>query len=357
MTETIECYQEIIGQKYAWEEAVQVCKQNKAQITEFLDIRKPSEIFFAGCTSPYYAGMCAAAFWRSETGMQAKAIPSSELVLYPATYYPNPTDNPILIALSRSGKTTETLLAVEEFNRRYPGRVIVIGCNPDSQLTRIAGLNILLPNSAENTIPQTRSLSAMFLSTLLITAYYTGQIEMIDALHQAPSKVDSILLDSDAKVKALIGEREFKNIFVLGSGPLYGMALEIGLKLMEMTNTDAFSYPFLESRHGPRSLIDENTLVIGMYSRGGLKYEAQLMDELTSKHGATTLAIIPQAGWETGRVSASISVDSDWPDGYLSLAYLPVGQLAAFYCAIAKGLNPDVARNHTPFVEIQRFDN
>jgi glutamine---fructose-6-phosphate transaminase (isomerizing) len=357
MTETIECYQEIIGQRTAWEEAVQVCKENKAQITEYLDIRKPSEIFFTGCTSPYYAGTCAAAFWRSETGMEAKAIPSSELVLYPAYYYPNPTGNPILIALSRSGKTTETLLAVEEFNRRYPGRVIVIGCNPESQLTKMASLNLLLPKSAENTIPQTRSLSAMYLSALLITSYYTGQVETIEALHQAPSKVDSILEGSDAKVKVLIDGREFKNIFVLGSGPLYGMALEIGLKLMEMTTTDAFSYPFLESRHGPRSLIDENTLVIGMYSRGGLKYEAQLMNELTTRHGATTLAIVPQAGWETGRVSASISVNSDWPDGYLGLAYLPVGQLASFYCAAAKGLNPDTARHHTPYVEIQRFDN
>ena len=86
------------------------------------------------------------------------------------------------------------------------------------------------------------------------------------------------------------------------------MALEIGLKCMEMTTTDTFSYPFLESRHGPRALIDDRSLVVGLYSRSGMNYEAQVMSELTDRHGAATLAMVPQAGWTTGNVTSSLSL-------------------------------------------------
>ena len=149
--------------------------------------------------------------------------------------------------------------------------------------------------------------------------------------------------------------KTYRNVFILGSGPLYGLTTEIALKCMEMSNTDTFDYQFLEARHGPRSLIDENTLVVGFYSRGGKKYEARLMKELTEKQGATTLAVVPEDGWETGPVTSTVSVNSSWPDTMLTLPYLPVGQLVAYYCAMAKDLNPDVARNHTSFVEIEKF--
>ena len=202
MSENIQCYQEIITQKLAWEEAVQVTKKNKAQITEFFDTLKPSSVFFAGCTSPFYAGTSAAAFWKSETGMDARAVQSSELILFPSIYYPGPLSQPVLITLSRSGKTTETILAVDRFNHRYPGRTLLIGCNPQGPLVDMARLSVILQKSAEQTIPQTRSLSAMYLSTLLITSYYSGHIELMEILEQSPSLVDPIIQNSESKVKS-----------------------------------------------------------------------------------------------------------------------------------------------------------
>lgn len=354
MQSQIQCYNEIITQKSAWEEAVRVTSQHKAQIVEFFDGTKPSEVFFIGCTSPYYAGVAASAFWRMETGIQARAVPSSELVLYPSLYYSGLRSNPVLIALSRSGKTTETTWAMEEFERRYPGRTILITCNPESPMTALAKLTIRLPESDEKTIPQTRSLGAMFISSLLVEAYYSGLVDVVNILEQSPSRVDRIIQNSDEVVRSMFAAKRYNNIFILGGGPLYGIAHEIGLKCMEMSGADTFSYTFLETRHGPRALIDENSLVVGLYSHSGLDYEADLMDELTTNHGATTLAIVPHAGWKTGRVSTAISVDCEWPDGLIGLAYLPAGQLVAFHHAISKGLNPDVARRHTQFVQIVR---
>ena len=94
---------------------------------------------------------------------------------------------------------------------------------------------------------------------------------------------------------------------------------------------------------------------LGFIAISGLHYEAQVMEELTEKHKATTLAITPTSDWETGTVTASVSLDCDWLDRLTALMYLPPAQLVAYYCAVSKGLNPDVARMHTQYVEIKRF--
>jgi glutamine---fructose-6-phosphate transaminase (isomerizing) len=355
MSSKIECYDEIMTQEHAWQEAVQVSLQHKAETNAFFEAANPTEIFFIGCTSPYFAGTVASAFWKAETGLPARAISSSELVMFPSIYYSGLKSKPVLIALSRSGKTTETIWAMEEFERRYPGRSVLIGCNPQGRLAEMARLKIFLPESGEKTIAQTRSLGSMLISALMIAAYQSGNLEAIEMLKSAPARASAILKNSEATIKGLFETKRYHNIFILGGGFFYGIAKEAGLKCMEMSTTDTFSYTFMESRHGPRSLIDENSLVVGLYSRSGLHYEAQVMDELTQNHKATTLAITPTRNWETGKVTASISLDHDWPDNLSGLLYLPPTQLVAYYCAVSKGLNPDVARLHTQYVEIKRF--
>jgi len=351
----IECYTEIMTQEHAWQESVRVSLQHKAETSAFFEATKPTELFFIGCTSPFYAGTVASAFWKAETATPARAISSSELVMFPSLYYTGLDSKPVLVALSRSGKTTETIWAMEEFERRYPGRSVLIGCNPQGRLAEMARLKIFLPESGEKTIAQTRSLGSMLISALMMAAFQSGNLDAIERLQSAPARASAILKNSEATVKALFENKRYQNIFILGGGFLYGIALEAGLKCMEMSNTDAFSYTFMESRHGPRSLIDQNSLVIGLYSRSGLHYEAQVMDELTQKHQATTLALTPTSGWETGKVTASVSLDCDWPDSLSGLLYLPPTQLVAYYCALSKGLNPDLARLHTQYVEIKRF--
>ena len=175
MNTKIICYDEIKTQEHAWQEAVRVSLQNKAKINAFFDQAKPTEIFFIGCTSPFYGGTVASAFWKADTGLPARAIPSSELVMFPSIYYSGLNSNPVLIALSRSGKTTETIWAMEEFERRYPGRSVLIGCNPQGRLAEMASLKILLPESDEQTIPQTRSLGSMLISSLMMAAFQLWQ--------------------------------------------------------------------------------------------------------------------------------------------------------------------------------------
>jgi len=355
MSHPYHCYTEITRQAEAWQEGVDAVLAQSAAIRSFFDEMQAGEIIFAGCTSPYYVGISAAAYWQSALGIHTKAVTCSELIQFPASFISTRQGKPVLVIISRSGKTTESLLAVDQFEKRFPGRTLYIGCAPESQLAQTARLSILFPKGYEETLAQTRSFSTMFLTVQMIGALLSGQEETLKILKAAPAVVERIVRGTEPSIANINQGLSFQNIFYLGSGPFYGAARDAALKMMEMSISEVLCFPFLESRHGPKSLIDENSLVIGLFSQAGRGYEAQLMDEYTIKHRATTVALIPDATCDPGRVSYRLPVGCLWPDSIQALAYLPVVQLMAYYRALAKGVNPDLSRNLTQFIEIARI--
>ena len=194
----------------------------------------------------------------------------------------------------------------------------------------------------------------MYLAALMVGAIIGRQDHIVKALRQSPLIVPQVIQRNEAIIRSIYNGRQFQNIFYLGSGPLYGIAREATLKMMEMTISDTICVPFLESRHGPRSLIDEQTLVIGLYTHAGAGYEANVMEELTLNHKATTVAVIPEESWDTGQVVHKIAADCAWPDEILGLSYLPAIQLIAYYRALQKGVDPDKSRNLTSYIEIAK---
>jgi glucosamine--fructose-6-phosphate aminotransferase (isomerizing) len=354
MNHPYNCYFEIINQAEAWQEAVDNVLAKSESILAFFDEMDPGEIIFTGCTSPYYAGISSSVYWQSALGIQARAVPCSELIQYPSSFYSTRKGKPVLVVLSRSGKTTETLWAVEQFEKKFPGRTLLIGCLPNSPLEKMIPMNVMLPKAYEETVPQTRSFASMYLAAQMVGAIISRQVKTLNSLKNAPGIVKRIIADVEETIKEIYKDKIFKNIFYLGSGPFYGVARESTLKMIEMTISDTICVPFMESRHGPRSLIDENSLVVGLYGRAGNGYEAKVMDELTRNQGANTVAIIPDPNWDSGKVTYKLSVDCDWPDDILGLSYVPCIHLLAYYCAVAKGVNPDTSRNLTSYIEIAR---
>jgi len=351
MKQPYNCYYEIINQKEAWQEAVDVIVSNATRIDAFFKTNPHNQIIFTGCTSPYYAGESASAAWQSILGIQTRAVPCSELFLFPDSYYPKGGD-PILIILSRSGKTTEALWATGEFEKRYPGRSLLIGCSENTPLNELVSMSLILPKGFDTSLPQTRSFSSMYLATQLAGMQLGQQQENIGILKSAPKLFDGIIQRTEEQIAKIIQAGDFNRIIYLGSGPLNGIAREATLKIMEMSFSNVFCFPFLESRHGPRSLIDEKTLVIGLLSHSGLKHEARVLHEYTQDFGATSLAIVPNQNWGTDNATHVISTLQDWPDEILGLSYLPVIQLIGYYRALKLGANPDKSKNTTAFIEI-----
>jgi glucosamine--fructose-6-phosphate aminotransferase (isomerizing) len=229
-------------------------------------------VVVVGCGTSYYlAQTIASAF--NQNGRNAIAVPGGEWARRPSSYVAK-RDGICVIALSRSGESTETVQAVDA-SRATGLRTIAITCEKDSSIDRAAAETVYLPTHGQEGVVMTSSASLMLIAGLRMAgAALDSAITADAAAHLA------ILGDIDADVIA--GRQHF---VYLGAGAYYGVASEGALKLQEMSLSYAQTFHPMEYRHGPISLIDERSLVVLLYSEDTLEEEAKLAREIQDKGG------------------------------------------------------------------------
>ena len=164
-------------------------------------------------------------------------------------------------------------------------------------------------------------------------------------------EVGNWLMDNYESYAKELGENlDLDRFYFLGSGIRYGLACEVNLKMKEMTLTHSEPFHFLEFRHGPMSMVNENTVVVGMLSDANRVHEAKVLAEMKML-GATVAALGKSP---SGMISdADVEFESGIPESVRGVLYLPVLQLMAFYRSVAKGLNPDRPNNLTAVVKLE----
>jgi glutamine---fructose-6-phosphate transaminase (isomerizing) len=343
------CYGDIRTQAEAWNAALAVVDEQVKEIRELLG-QPPDDVLFTACGSPYYMWLSNATLWREKLGARTIAFPSSEAMLFPGTTLPE-GGRPVLLAASRSGETTETIRAINAFSERFPGRTILIGCRPGSTLDKLADVSVMIPEGYEDVIPQTRSFGSMYLAAQYLASLLANDNDLADALRRLPGALPSLLDRWDQTIHSM-AETKWDSAVFLGGGPLYGVAVESALKVTEMSLSKAVAYHTLEVRHGPRSVIDEDTLVVSLGSRRGERHENLVLGELAESTGPRILALSPDGVDDHGDVATEISVGADIPEHALGVLYLPLLQLLAYHRAVHKGADPDESQNLTSYIEL-----
>lgn len=340
---------EITGQPEAWRSTLGAFIAARAALEDFLKQVDFAQILVVGCGSTHYLAQAAAATLTCCTGIPARAFPSSELWLFPDATFP---DRTLLLAVSRSGTTTETLWAQERFRGTYGGPVLAVTCYPQNPLAQQADFVLAAPDAQEQSVAQTRSFTSMLLLTQALTAVLAHDVRMLDRLHQLPDALGDLAGRMGDIPQRLGTDLDTERIFFLGGGPLYGLANEAMLKAKEMSLSYAEAYHPLEFRHGPMSMVDEYALVVGLLSDTGLVEELRVLKDM-QELGARTLALIEDgSALADGQPDYIIELRSglnEWERGPL---YLPVIQRMAYHRAMAKGLDPDRPSNLTAVVEL-----
>ena len=326
---------EIISQPEAWVQALDVV--NASALPKAGDYEM---VLFTGCGSTYYLSLAAAALYQELTGRPARAVPGGELLLNSQNYMTS--TKTLLVAVSRSGTTTETVKAVEKFKAEKRGDIVVIS-NYDEVLSRLADVNIVIDKGQEESVAQTRSFASMYVAVTAFCARMARRADLLSAMHSLP-KVGERLIEKYESFAKEIGENlNFDRFYFLGSGIRYGLACEVNLKMKEMTLTHSEPFHFLEFRHGPMSMVNENAVVVGMLSDVNRVHEAKVLAEMEELGG--TVASL-------GEKDADVEFESGIPESVRSVLYLPVLQLMAFHRSLAKGLNPDRPANLTAVVKL-----
>lgn len=337
-------YQEIMSQTLAWDGALTAVARQTHALQALWQQGKYGSVLFSGCGSTYYLSLAAAALWREYVAAPAGAAPAGELFLYPkATFGPAPDGKSLLVAISRSGTTTETIVAAERFKEDGRGDVVVITNYGDTPLAKAGDVTIIIPEGQEESVAQTRSFASMYVAATALVMTAAGRDDLLRAMAGLAPAGKDILEKYEAPARALGEDLALDRFYFLGSGPRYGLACEVNLKMKEMTLTHSEPFHFFEFRHGPMSMVRESSAVLGLLSTEKKDWEKAVLQEMTELGGRVI---------SLSEEGADVCFNSGVPEAVRNVLYLPVLQLMAYYRSMAKGLNPDRPANLTSVVEL-----
>jgi glucosamine--fructose-6-phosphate aminotransferase (isomerizing) len=335
-------YNEITSQPTAWAQALEVTTRLQGDIDLLWNNYSKLPVIFTGCGSTYYLSLAAAALFRELASRAAMGVPAGELLLYPDTFYR--TDQPhILVAISRSGTTSETIAAAKRFREMKRGPVVVITNDGSTPLADLGDITIAIPAGQEKSVAQTRSFASMYIAAVALAVQVADRDDLRKEMTRLPGLGERLLVDSLPIVKTVGENLDLDSFYFLGSGSRYGLACETNLKMKEMTLTHSEPFHFLEFRHGPMSMVRENVIIIGLRSMLRFRYEQAVLNEMKVL-GGQVFAIADR--------DADLCFNSGLPEEVLNVLYLPPLQLMAYYRSLARGLNPDQPHNLTAVVQL-----
>ena len=284
-----------------------------------------------GCGTSYNLALSVASAL-NRAGVSAIAVPAGEWEIRPDTYVSTGTKVEV-IALSRSGETTETVAAAVA-SRARGHRVLSITCEPSSALCAPAHEVIEFDTHPEEGIVMTASASLMLLAGFALAGLPVD---------------DALTTRAEVGMKALqsLNLSEFhkrSHVVFLGAGANYGIALEGALKLQEMAICYTQAFHPGEYRHGPVSLVDERTAAVMLYHPDTATAEADLVVELQEK-GAFVLGI-------GGPGDMTVPIGSDGDCG--GVEALPALQILGELYARHKGIDTTAPRHLTKVVMLEK---
>lgn len=351
---------EIAQQPALWDELARDLAQARERVQAFLgclDDPRQRVLFTGAGSSGFIADLVADAI-NAQWPAEVRALHTTNLLTHPALYLQR--DRPtLLVSFGRSGSSPESVAAVELVRAQVEhARFLDITCNPQGELARRGAgrddtCTVLMPAaSCDRAFAMTSSLSCMLLAALSVfdRAPWPRRIER---LQQLAALAREGLAQWDAPVAAL-AQRPFNRVIYLASGPLEALAREAALKVLELTagRVLALANTPLGFRHGPKSTLDGETLVVVMRSNHALarRYEHDLLDELRRDGVAgQVLSIGPHADIGGGDDYSlrlppqgdSTFADSMFSDGWLAPVWLTFAQMYALQRSAALGLTPD----------------
>ena len=319
------------------------------------DLRAVRRVKILGCGSAYYVGQMGAALIEELARIPADAEAASEFryrdpVIEPDTLY---------VAVSQSGETIDTLLAVQEVRRkggRCVGLVNVVG----SAIARECDGGIYLHAGPEVAVASTKALTNMFLGFALL-ALQLGRVRdlsiadgkrLVAGLEKLPGQIEEILAGEADLVEVARDLAEARSLFFIGRVRGFPVAREGAQKFKEISYRHAEAYQTSELKHGPLALIDPEVPTVALVPRDELtERNIGALHEIAARKGP--LVVVTHADVDLGEVGARrIEVPRNEPELDPILLTIPL-QLLAYHAAQHLGHDIDKPRNLAKSVTVE----
>jgi glutamine---fructose-6-phosphate transaminase (isomerizing) len=314
-------------------------------------------IIIIGCGTSWHAGLVAEYIFEELARINVEVEYASEF------RYRNPVikEGDIVIAISQSGETADTLAAIELAKSK--GAIIFGVCNVvGSSIARATHAGAYLHAGPEIGVASTKAFTGqvtVLAMMAIAVAYKKGTIteskynELLVELESIPEKVAKIVFQNN-KIKYLAAElKDCKNFLYLGRGFNFPVALEGALKLKEISYIHAEGYPAAEMKHGPIALIDEEMPVVFIATKDN-SYEKIVsnIQEVKARKGKI-LSIITEGDTLIAEMSDFVIEIPATSDALVPLLSVVPLQLLAYHIAVMRGCNVDQPRNLAKSVTVE----
>jgi glucosamine--fructose-6-phosphate aminotransferase (isomerizing) len=323
-----------------------------------VDLTGLERVAIVGCGTSYHAGLL------GKDAIERLARIPVEVAVASEYRYADPIgdEKTLVVALSQSGETTDTLAAVEAA-QDFGGRVLAVTNTQGSLITREADAVLLTKAGPEICVASTKTFLAQVAALDLLalelarTRDTVPERELLKVgrdLRRAPEKVEETLglLEGRVEEAAHVFEGARCALF-LGRGPSYPVALEGALKLKEISYLPAEGYPAGEMKHGPIALVDENCPVVAVLGEGLIREKTLSNVEETLARGADVLTVAREDDKAARRISRVVLPIPDAPEMLNALVLSVPLQLLAYRVAKNRDLDVDKPRNLAKSVTVE----
>ena len=342
---------EIYRQPGLWLTVFEILVEQKMSIQQFLEpiIKKEDlRIILTGAGSSSFIGEAAQGVIQKKVGRVVQAISTTDIVTH-ADLFLSLEVPTLLVSFARSGDSPESLevfyLAEKLCKEVYH---LIITCNKEGKLitdTSVVGescYKLILPEEAnDESLAMTGSFTSMLLCALIV--WDMKNIESNRKSVEGIISIGYVILKQSNLLKTVI-KKKIERVVFLGSGPMTGIARECQLKLQELTNGKIICKhdSFLGFRHGPRVIVNKNTLIVFLFSadKHVCLYERDLARSISNDPGV--ISVFFNSPEDLNLVSG-ISIGDGMVDGN-NMQIIPatlIGQLLGLYKSLQLGLNPD----------------
>lgn len=264
--------------------------------------------------------------------------------------YSNPIvdKNTLVIAVSQSGETADTLAGVK-LAKKLGAFVLVITNVPSSSITDYADYSIITKAGQEIAVAATKS----YCSQLVVFYFLAEQIakskgqrvNYLDKMQIVAKKIREVFSLSE-QIKRLASRVFNKSVFFIGRGLDYAVALEASLKLKEITYLHSEGYAGGELKHGTLALIDNNSLVVSLQTQQNLLYKMENAVKEVEARGASVIIVSEREGENCIKIPQI-------EEALMPLVQIVPLQLFAYFVSRCKGLDADKPRNLAKSVTVE----
>ncbi len=304
------------------------------------------------CGTSYHAGLIGARWIEELAGLPCRVEVASEF----RYQRPVATANSLLVAISQSGETADTLAATRyAAAQQYAGMLAI--CNvSESALVRACPLHFITRAGIEIGVASTKAfisqLVAMLLLALLLARRHTAAQPLLRELAALPAQLEAVLAQDIAGVAA--GLSRARSALYLGRGQLWPVAMEGALKLKEISYIHAEAYPAGELKHGPLALVDEAMPVVALVANDVHRERLKAnLEEVLARGGQLLLLTQPGSGIKPEPNRVRLLELPACPALLTPLLYTVPLQLLAYEVAVLRGADVDQPRNLAKSVTVE----